>query len=217
MELDRFDRKVTVAKARDAPVVERTCRHNNLVGKGCLIHYERVISNNLDALFCIRKQTTSIVRDSTGLFVHDMCRGLHARTVGRTDGLMIKTYTEYWQTALELQRIGPWNSARSGGRRPSAQTPEHINRPRPVPGGCRTPHNKAERLVSTVAPARAVRPGDGSRDSRSSSPWPCSAAIFCRPVLGRAAGPASSRAGPRCSTIRRTPSSLTATCTAVAP
>ena len=65
--------------------------------------------------------------------------------------------------------------------------------------------------------ARPVRPGAGSRDSRSSSPWPCQAAIFCRPASSRASSSVSSWAEPRCSTIRCIPSSLTAICTAVTP
>ena len=77
-------------------------------------------------------------------------------------------------------------------------------------------HNRAERLEATVAPTRPVGPA-GSRDSRSSVPWPCQAANFCRPASSKASSPASVRAEPRCSTIRRTPPDLDTICTAVAP
>ena len=179
MELYRFDRKVTVAKVRDAPVVERTCRHNNLVGKGCLIHYERVISNNLDALFCIRKQTTSIVRDSTGLFVHDMRRGLHARTVGCTDGLMTETYTEYWRRPSNSRGWGRGGRLDQAGgnhllKRPNtsiglAQSQAGAGRPTTKPSAWSPPWRRPGRCAQVTVPGTPGPAAPGPARQRSSA------------------------------------------------
>ena len=75
-------------------------------------------------------------------------------------------------------------------------------------------HNRAQRLESTTAPATQA---PAPRDSRSRAACPDSAVILSRPARTRTAGPASSWAEPRCSTIRRTPCSLATICTAVAP
>ena len=115
--------------------------------------------------------------------------------------------------ALEVGSIKRARTICSKARSPPVASPS----PRQVYVPYRTSHNKAERLETTVAPTRPVRPGAGSRDSRSSSPWPCQAAILCRPTSSRAATSVSSWAEPRCSTIRRTPPDLDTICTAVAP
>ena len=85
-----------------------------------------------------------------------------------------------------MQVVGSIRRARticSKARSPPTASP----RPRRLWAPCRTSHNNLECLDSTVVLARLVRPGAGSRDSRSSSPWPCQAAIFCRPTSSRAA------------------------------
>ena len=72
--------------------------------------------------------------------------------------------------------------------------------PRPAPGGCRPRAGPPTAEPSAWPPRgthKAGTSGDGSRDSRSSSPWPCQAAIFCRPASIRAASPASSWAEPQ--------------------
>ena len=72
--------------------------------------------------------------------------------------------------------------------------------PRPAPGGCRPRAGPPAAEPSAWPPRgthRAGTSGDGSRDSRSGSPWHCQAAIFCRPASIRAASPASSWAEPQ--------------------
>ena len=86
-------------------------------------------------------------------------------------------------------------------------TPNRLTQPQTLVGAVQD-HNNLECLDSTVVVARPVRPGAGSRDSRSSSPWPCQAAIFCRPASSKTSSSVSSWAEPRCSTIRRTPPDL---------
>ena len=84
-------------------------------------------------------------------------------------------------------------------------TPGDVPRPRRVQAPCRTCHSSVERWTPPRGAGQACVPAPAFRDSRSRSPWLCSAAIFCRPASSRAADSAASWTEPRCFTIQRTP------------
>ena len=84
-------------------------------------------------------------------------------------------------------------------------TPGGVPRSRRVQAPCRTCHSSVERWTPPRGAGQACVPAPAFRDSRSRSPWLCSAAIFYRPASSRAADSAASWTEPRCFTIQRTP------------
>ena len=115
---------------------------------------------------------------------------------------------------------GPWRTAQSNAPAPSAQKPDHPDRlaqPQVGAGPVQDLPQQSQALGLHVVPTRPVRPVTVLGTPGPAAPGPArQQSSAAQPPSGRPARPRRGQS-PRCSTIRRTPFSLTAICTAMVP